>query len=401
MGSRGRNPPAWNLWHPRQAIVFAAGQQEPLYPRLDMSRFLHSADAKTDRVTQPCGDVPIRAGPSSHEAEHRSDYFPPPRSQCTPAELWATAAQAGEQQGAGKTPAEEGKEAEEAGEEDDSDEPPSTSLDFKIPEDAFRAARLAAPGTPESFWSYTLYRGPGDDGPESSKVKVHYCRSKRTVERVCRYFLDEKVIGFDLEWVPQASKAQGTRRNVSLVQLASPSRIALFHLALFPTKDDFAVPSFKSLMEDPGVTKTGVFIKGDCKRLRDFLGIESRAIFELSHLYKLVKYCSSGEHRLINKKLVALATQVQDHLRLPMFKGQDVRASDWSKPLDMDQIICESDLVDAAKGLLLILGQTRHQMLMPPSSCSTSWIRCARTWTHVLHGHITQSSICPFDCPMA
>jgi len=74
--------------------------------------------------------------------------------------------------------------------------------------------------------------------------------------------------------------------------------------------------------------------------LRTYLGINSRGIFELSNLYKLVKYSKSGEYGAINRRLVPLATQVQECLGLPMFKGQDVRSSDWSRVLRMDQIIC-------------------------------------------------------------
>ncbi len=102
-------------------------------------------------------------------------------------------------------------------------------------------------------------------------------------------------------------------------------------------------------MEDPSITKVGVWIKGDCTRLKNYLGIQSRGIFELSHLYKLVKYSATKEFGSINKKLVSLATQVQDHLGLPMFKGQDVRSGDWSQPLQMDQIICKpQDLTNQA-----------------------------------------------------
>ena len=126
------------------------------------------------------------------------------------------------------------------------------------------------------------------------------------------------------------------------MQIASPSRIALFHLALYPKKDSLVAPTLKRIMEDPNITKTGVFIKGDATRMRNFLDIDSHGLLELSHLYKLVKYSSSGEVGLVNKKLVSLAKQVQDVLHLPMFKGQDVRSSDWSLPLKMDQIICTS-----------------------------------------------------------
>jgi hypothetical protein len=234
-----------------------------------------------------------------------------------------------------------------------SDGPPHTPLDFNVPDEVFRAARLAEAGTPESFWSYALYRGPQKDGLESRKVTVHYCKSKHTTERVCRkYFMNEKILGLDLEWAPDASKFQSVRRNVSLIQIASPSRIALFHVALYPKTenekdreaDGLVAPSLKRILENPGITKAGVFIRGDCSRLRHHLGIQTRGSFELSHLYKLVKYSSSGQVQHVNKKLVSMATQVQEYLGLPMFKGQDVRSSDWSQPLRMDQIICKSCL---------------------------------------------------------
>jgi hypothetical protein len=228
---------------------------------------------------------------------------------------------------------------------DGPDEPPFTPLDFKMPDEAFRNAKLAMPGSPESFWSYSLYRGPGEDGSPDAKVKVHYCKSKHTTERVCQYFLQEKVLGFDLEWAADANKRQGAKRNVSLVQVASERRVALFHLALFPkSDDDLIAPSLKKIMEDPGISKLGVSIKADCTRMRNFLGVQPRGIFELSHLYKLVKYSMSGEVQCVDKKLVSLATQTAEILKLPMFKG-DVRSSDWTQPLSMDQIICEWEYI--------------------------------------------------------
>ena len=61
----------------------------------------------------------------------------------------------------------------------------------------------------------------------------------------------------------------------------------------------------------------------------------------LSHLYKLVRYSTTGEYGAINRRTVSLAAQVQECLGLPMFKGQDIRASDWSQPLGMQQIECK------------------------------------------------------------
>ena len=219
---------------------------------------------------------------------------------------------------------------------------PFTPLDFKIPDETFRKARNAAAETPESFWGYHMYRGPGDDGTPDAKVKVHYCTSSTTTERVVKeYFLKEKILGFDLEWAANATKALGPRKNVSLVQLASPSRIGLFQIAAYPEKDKLVAPSLKQLLEDPEITKIGVAIKGDCTRMSNYLDINVRGQFELSHLYRLVKYSKSGEHNLVNKRLISLAAQTQEFLGLPLFKGSDVRESDWTKRLNTNQIMCK------------------------------------------------------------
>lgn len=221
------------------------------------------------------------------------------------------------------------------------DDPPPPVFEYKMVDDLFYTAKKSPPGSPESFWSYTQYRYAAEDG-SSHKVKVHYCRSRHTMERVCKqYFMDEKVLGFDLEWVGDSMKKDGLKKNVSLIQLASPSRIGLFHVALFTNNEDMVGPSFRSIMEDPDVTKTGVAIKGDCTRLRNFLDIESRGLMELSNLYKLVTYSRNRQYHNINRRLVPMAKQVEEYLHLPLFKGLDVRSGDWSGPLDWDQVLCK------------------------------------------------------------
>lgn len=225
-------------------------------------------------------------------------------------------------------------------EDPEQNELPQSTATFKISEEVFRGAKNATPGSAESFWSHTLYRGPAVDGMEP-KVKVHYCKSKHTTERVIQqYFMDKEILGFDIEWKADTNRNQGAKKNVSLIQLACEDRIALFHIALYPGEkvEDLVAPSLKKVMEDPVITKVGVAIKADCTRLRKYLDIHCKGIFELSHLYKLVKFSSSKDFKLINKKLVSLAVQVQEHLHLPLFKGE-VRGSDWSLPLQMDQII--------------------------------------------------------------
>lgn len=364
-------PPKWRLWHPNQGVVF----QQPLYPVLDVARFFTEASAVEDISAGSRGLSEEMAASrfkniGNHSADP-SDSLDGPKISQEPLAETCPAEEAQESAtGPTKTPEAELKK-EEAVAADRPSGPPFTPLDYKIPEESFNAAVKAVEGTPESFWTYDMYRRPSGDesGSEAEKkVTVHYCKSLHTAERVCQqYFLNEKVIGFDLEWSIEGYKTASPQKNVSLIQLASQSRVALIHVALFPNKGQLVPPTLKRIMEDPEITKTGVWIKGDCTRLRKYLGIESLGIFELSHLFRQVKYTKNGRHDLINKRLVSLADQVKETMHLPMFKGQDVRSSDWSKALAMDQIVYSASDAYAAVHLYAMLNHQREKLdPMPP-----------------------------------
>jgi hypothetical protein len=216
-------------------------------------------------------------------------------------------------------------------------------LAYQIPEEKLRAAMLATPKTRASYWSAKLYEGPGGES-----INTHYCRSLEVAERVAQYFLKEKVVGFDIEWKPWGSPTS-IKQNASLIQLACEDRIALFHIALFPgTKvEQLMPPSLKAVLESPDIYKVGVAVKGDFKRLEKHLDIQAQGIFELSRLHNLVQWYDI-EPSKVTKKLVGLAAQVLQHLQLPLYKGEpledapetktSVRESDWSLPLDLEQI---------------------------------------------------------------
>ncbi|KAL5361629.1 ribonuclease H-like domain-containing protein [Aspergillus floccosus] len=191
------------------------------------------------------------------------------------------------------------------------------------------------PTSPAKFWSHQMYKRP--DGGD---ITVHYCRSLKSAEDVAQHFLHDEILGFDLEWKAQASALDSIQNNVSLVQIANRERIALFHIAMFrPGIDlaDLVAPSLRAILESPRITKVGVSIKADSTRVRKYLGINTRAIFELSHLHKLVKYCYSNP-RLINKRLVNLSEQVEEHFGLPLAKEDDVRCGDWMHALNYRQV---------------------------------------------------------------
>lgn len=246
-----------------------------------------------------------------------------------------------------------------------------TPLDFQIPKDVLRAAMTAPDNTKASFWSSNLYRGP-----EDKKVLVHYCKTKEVAERVAQYFVGEKVVGFDIEWKPWVHPLS-IKKNVSLIQLACEDRIALFHVALFTeqTAAQLMPPTLKAILESPEVYKVGVAVKGDFSRIVKFLDVEPQGVFELSRLYNLVEY-SVADPSKVSNKLVGLAAQVQRHLQLPLYKGGDladdpedtynVRSSDWSLPLNHQQIHYAA--ADAYAGFRLydVLEEKRKQLKPVP-----------------------------------
>lgn len=257
------------------------------------------------------------------------------------------------------------------GEEDEAEE--HIPLSYQIPENKLRAAMSASPNTRSSYWSTKLYRGP-----EGQNISTHYCRDMKVAERVAQYFLEEKILGFDIEWKPNAHP-KSIKQNASLIQLASEDRIALFHISLFAgTKPaDLIPPTLKIILESPTILKVGVAVKSDFTRLTKYLGIQSRGVFELSRLHNLVEWHATDPNKA-SKKLVSLATQVQMHLQLPLYKGEQllddpedmssVRESDWSKSLNMKQIHYAAADAYAGFRLYHILEWKRKQLRPTPAS---------------------------------
>ncbi|KAF4994760.1 hypothetical protein FGRMN_5574 [Fusarium graminum] len=351
------------LWNPAFGIRFSPkADHQPPYPFLDITRFVHTPAASSEAA--PNHDVEVEDFGEDEDFERDAAEWFDQQDQLA-ASITETVSEGTQvaldpdgnlidasKQEATPTPS-------------PTTAPPLTSLDYTIDTELWEAARKSKAGSRESFWSYKMYRKLLDNG-EQQKVKVHYCTSKHTMEHVCQqYFSDEKIIGFDLEWLVGQRGSVNPRRNVSLIQIASPSRVGLFHVALF-SKDDFVAPTFKRIMEDESVTKVGVAIKGDCTRLKNNLGIESKGMIELSHIYKLVKFSKSGELSRINKVMVSLAVQTQEMLGLPLFKGDDVRSSNWMMRLSPDQVAYSAS--DAYVGLQLyyILEQEREKLQPTP-----------------------------------
>lgn len=211
-------------------------------------------------------------------------------------------------------------------------------LNYRIPDETMKRALASRR---KVFWSHRLYHGPSREA-----VQVHYCKDISHSERVAQRLLGEKILGFDLEWKPlfQSGAHYGSfKEAVSLIQLASETEIGLFHIAMHSgnTPSDVIAPSLKEILESPKITKTGVnIVSADGRRLKAYLGLEPRALFELSHLHGIVKDYPNLPNP-VSRVLVGLANQVEWHLLLPLSKGK-VRKSDWSEEaLSPEQIHCK------------------------------------------------------------
>lgn len=167
-------------------------------------------------------------------------------------------------------------------------------------------------------FSYLLFRGP-----EGQPVKMHYCDSLARSETIARLFLDTKVLGLDLEWKPGG--ATRLVEHVSMIQIASESHIALFHLAMFPgnTLEDLIAPSLKTILRSSDIIKTGSQVKGDGNRLMKHLECKCQTRIDVKQFLKHI-----GE--IEDKESGALDVLVRRFYDLPLQKVNSVRMSNWS-----------------------------------------------------------------------
>lgn len=213
-----------------------------------------------------------------------------------------------------------------------------------------------------TYWTFSLYRCNGSPPP------LYLASSFETAEKIAQLFVSETVVGMDLEWVPDYIQIAGRtpKHNVSLLQLASPTRIALFHIARFSgsAAADLIPPTLRHILETTSIVKAGVNIVGDANRLRTHMHVEMRGRFELSHLHSLVVNFPDNAH-LINRRHIALADQVRHHFLLPLAKGSE-RISNWSTALTWEQQVYAANDVYASVMLYWHMERLRRGMARAP-----------------------------------
>ncbi|WVO14188.1 hypothetical protein L204_101820 [Cryptococcus depauperatus] len=155
--------------------------------------------------------------------------------------------------------------------------------------------------------------------------------------------LKGSMVGFDIEWPMKLNKKWNRTTNryefqqgrTAMVQLCDEKLIILIHLE---TTMDLP-PKLIDLIRDPKVYKLGVNSKGDGQKLiRDFpqhfpedKGPSS--LLELSWMAKAVDPDRAGYGRT----LIALSVLCRGYLGRELDKDPNVRQSDWSRELNVNQ----------------------------------------------------------------
>ena len=71
------------------------------------------------------------------------------------------------------------------------------TMSYQIPAQVMLSKVSLKDGKTNGFWSHRLYSNRA-----GKSVNVHYCKTIESFDRVACLFLRDKVVGFDMEWVP-------------------------------------------------------------------------------------------------------------------------------------------------------------------------------------------------------
>ena len=84
------------------------------------------------------------------------------------------------------------------------------------------AQEPARPGRSPQWWHYHLYQNS-----ENQKPTVLYSATRDRSEEIAQLFLNEPVLGFDMEW-PWQSNSTRLQEKIGLIQIANETNIGLF-----------------------------------------------------------------------------------------------------------------------------------------------------------------------------
>lgn len=125
------------------------------------------------------------------------------------------------------------------------------------------------------------------------------------------------VIGLDIEW--EISRAGGSPNPPATIQLAAGRRVVIFHVLHGQRSTPEKLPSsLVALLGDSKLAKTGVGVKGDCTRLREFYGADVRNVVDLPSMASTRKVDVGLRRGLADlcSYLLGLVLRKEQHLRI-------------------------------------------------------------------------------------
>jgi hypothetical protein len=88
-------------------------------------------------------------------------------------------------------------------------EPYDPFMEFQISEVELERRQLLKPGNVNKTWSHLLYQNKEENPPT-----VHYCKTLEEANEAAALFLNDKFIGFDMEWDPWARATEKSPRYI-------------------------------------------------------------------------------------------------------------------------------------------------------------------------------------------
>ena len=125
------------------------------------------------------------------------------------------------------------------------------------------------------------------------------------------------VIGLDIEW--EISRAGGSPNPPATIQLAAGRQVVIFHVLHGQRSTPEKLPSsLVALRGDSKLAKTGVGVKGDCTRLREFYGADVRNVVDLPSMASTRKVDVGLRRGLADlcSYLLGLVLRKEQHLRI-------------------------------------------------------------------------------------
>ncbi|KAI9140097.1 ribonuclease H-like domain-containing protein [Paraphysoderma sedebokerense] len=197
---------------------------------------------------------------------------------------------------------------------------------------------------------------------QSPNHKTYYTNDSDEAERLISK-LKGSVLGFDMEWKVSYTKHV---RKTALVQVCNRDTIILMHICHMERIPN----SLKSLLADKSITKCGVNILGDARKLFNDYGVTVNGMLDLGPFAK-----STNTFESLKRTRLSLQTLSEAVLGYTLDKGW-VRTSDWeSLPLSSSQFDYAATDAYACYLLWETIETIRQQLPIEPRNVHSSFSR--------------------------